>query len=311
MARVLVIGANGFIGSHLVDALSARGHEVSAFDRYRSDAPLFDATSVRVVVGDFLNRADLERAVAGQDIVFHFLSTTTPATAEGDPTIDLRTNVAQTVELLQACVSASVGRFVFASTGGAIYGSQHGEVFSERDRAMPVSPYAIGKLAIENYLSYFRTKHGLASTVFRISNPYGGRQKPNRVQGLIPIALRRIMHDQAVVRLGDGGMVRDYIYVQDLVAMLARTVGAAPRHAVYNLGSGRGHSVNDVFAALRAVTGVDFAIDAQPKPPTFVERVVLSTHRFSEEFGAVEPTELVEGIRLTYDELRGQDQRGA
>lgn len=306
MAKTLVIGANGFIGSHLVDALSFDGHDVTAFDRFRSDRSTLFASDARPIAGDFLSRSDIERAVSGQDYVFHFLSTTTPATAENDPTFDLRTNVAQTVELLEACVAASVKHFYFASTGGAIYGSQGQSQYFETDRALPISPYGIGKLTIENYLSYFKAKHGLDSTVFRISNPYGGRQRANRKQGLIPIALRQIALGEPVVRLGDGQMVRDYIYVDDLVSMIARVVGKSPSHTIYNLGSGRGHSVAEVLDSLQRVTGQDFAIVERPKPATFVDRVVLDTTRFLNEFGACDLTPLDEGISQTYAAIREQ-----
>jgi UDP-glucose 4-epimerase len=306
VAKTLVIGANGFIGSHLVDALARAGHHVSAFDRYRTEDSNFGPTAVTRISGDFLSKSDIERAVSGQDFVFHFLSTTTPATAEDDPTFDLRTNVAQTVELLQACVAASVKHFYFASTGGAIYGGQGKSEYFETDRTVPVSPYGIGKLTIENYLGYFRAKHGLSSTSFRISNPYGGRQKANRRQGLIPIALRQIALGQPVLRLGDGLMVRDYIYVADLVDMIARVVGETPRHAVYNLGSGRGHTVNEVLESLRRVIGSDFDIMELPKPPTFVDQVVLNTSRYSEEFGDFDLTGLDDGIRITDAHVRDQ-----
>lgn len=306
MARTLVIGANGFIGSHLVDALSLDGHEVSAFDRFRSERSNLFRSEAKPITGDFLSRSDIERAVAGQDYVFHFLSTTTPATAENDPTFDLRTNVAQTVELLEACVAASVKHFYFASTGGAIYGIQGQSQYFETDRALPISPYGIGKLTIENYLGYFKAKHGLNSTIFRISNPYGGRQRANRKQGLIPIALRQIALGEPVVRLGDGQMVRDYIYVDDLVSMIARVVGRRPEHTVYNVGSGLGHSVTEVLESLRRVTGEAFDIIERPKPATFVDRVVLDTSRFCDEFGRTELTPLDEGIHKTYEHIQEQ-----
>jgi UDP-glucose 4-epimerase len=259
---------------------------------------------VKKIAGDFLSKSDIENALVGQDLVFHFLATTTPATAENDPTFDLRTNVAQTVDLLRACVDASIEHFYFASTGGAIYGSQDLTRYSESDRTSPISPYGIGKLTIENYLSYFRAKHNLNSTAFRISNPYGGNQKPNRRQGLIPIALRQIAIGEPVVRLGDGLMMRDYIYVEDLVRMIARVVGKSPKQAVYNMGSGHGHSVNDVLDSLRRVTGSKFEIVERPKPPTFVDRVVLDTQRYRDEFGDIELTALDDGIRKTYAHIQ-------
>lgn len=306
MAKAVVVGANGFIGSHLVDSLASAGHEVSAFDRFRSAEPSFTAPGVKILQGEFLSRADLETAVRGQDYVFHFLSTTTPATAESDPTLDIRTNVAQTVELLESCVEAGVKRVYFASTGGAIYGQQGQAEYAETDQALPVSPYGIGKLSIEHYLHYFRTKHGLKSTALRISNPYGTRQKADRKQGLIPIALRQIALGRPVVRMGDGSMVRDYVYVEDLVRMLVPMVGIETQYDLYNLGSGTGHTVNEIIESLRRVTGIDFEITELPTPATFVDRVVLDTARYRSEFAEEALTSLDEGVRLTYNEIRGQ-----
>lgn len=306
MAKTLVIGGNGFIGSHLVDALSLAGHEVTAFDRFSSQTPTFTADGVRILQGEFLSRSDLENAVSGQDYVLHFLSTTSPATAESDPTLDIRTNVAQTVELLESCVDSGVKRFYFASTGGAIYGPQGKAEYAETDRALPISPYGIGKLSIEHYLHYFRTKHGLRSTSLRISNPYGTRQKANKKQGLIPIALRQIALGRPVIRMGNGSMVRDYVYVKDLVRMLTPMVGVETQFDLYNVGSGIGHSVQEVIDSLRRVTGLDFAVVETPTPRTFVDRVVLKTERFSSEFGRIEMTALDEGVRLTYEEIRAQ-----
>jgi UDP-glucose 4-epimerase len=306
VVNVLVIGANGFIGSHLVDRLVADGHVVTAFDRFSSRNPSFTATPARTLIGDFLSRGDIEAAVLGQDYVLHFLSTTNPATAESDPTLDIRTNVAQTVELLEACVAAEVKHFYFASTGGAIYGSQGRDEYAEADRTLPVSPYAIGKLTIENYLRYFRATHGLVSTTFRVSNPYGTRQRANHKQGLIPIALRQIVLGLPVVRFGDGTMVRDYIYVDDLATMICSAMGRDARHDVYNVGSGTGYSVNEVFESLERVTGSRFEIEERAVPPTFVDRVVLNIDRFRQEFGEAAPTSLDDGVRQTYDEIRSQ-----
>lgn len=303
MAKALVIGANGFIGSHLVDHLSAAGVEVTAFDRFSSRPPTFRA-NVPLYTGEFLSRADLDSAVQGHDYVFHFLSTTSPATAESDPTLDIRTNLAQTVELLESCVNAGTQRFYFASTGGAIYGQQGKSEYAETDSAMPISPYAIGKLAIERYLRYFDATHGLTSTVFRISNPYGTRQHPQRKQGLIPIALRQILRGRPVTQFGDGSMIRDYIYVTDLVRMIVATVGRKTDHDVYNLGSGVGHSVSEVIESLRRVTGIDFSIEQRPTPATFVDRVVLDTRRYTTEFGHGPLTTLDDGVRMTLDEMK-------
>ena len=157
MARALVIGGNGFLGSYIVDELAARGHSVTVFDRFSGDAARFESAGITRVVGDFLNQADVARAVKGQEWVFHFLSTTTPASADDDPTVDVRTNIASSIDLLTQCVRAGVSRVFYASTGGAIYGQRSGPA-TEDSLPAPISPYAIGKLAIEGYLRYFQRK---------------------------------------------------------------------------------------------------------------------------------------------------------
>jgi UDP-glucose 4-epimerase len=303
VADALVIGGNGFIGSHLVDALVGAGHNVNVFDRFSGERPLYTADGVTAIRGDFLSKADLEGALAGRDWVFHLLSTSTPVSAEGDPTFDLRTNVAQTVDLLELCVDAGIHHVYFASTGGAIYGDQGREEYAESDPALPLSPYGIGKLTIERYLDFFHATHGLRSTSMRISNPYGPRQRAFRRQGLIPIALRNVAEGQPVARYGDGQMIRDYIYVEDVVRMIIALTEKTPVESLYNLGSGRGFTVTEVLDSIRRVTGSDFAITEVPTPPTFVRKVILDTSRFDLEFGRMDRLELDEGIRRTFADI--------
>lgn len=303
MAECLVIGGNGFIGSHVVDALAARGHGVTAFDRFGRTDPQFTAPGVRIATGDFLNVDDVRRAVSGHDVVVHMLSTTDPATAENDPTLDIRTNILASIELFKACVDAGTGRVVFASTGGAIYGDQEQRVFDERDQALPVSPYAIGKLAIESYLRYYGRKFGLASTVVRISNPYGPRQNPKKRQGVIPIFLRRLADGLPVTIFGDGSMVRDYVYVTDVAEMVTDVATGRPLHAVYNLGSGRGSSLDEIVATITAVTGREVECRYEDPPATFVDHVTLATGRFEAEFPSRPTTSLADGIRQTWEDI--------
>lgn len=309
MSRCLVIGANGFIGSYVVDALSQAGHEVTAFDRFSAADVSYEAANVRAVVGDFLNHSDLSEALDAQDFVFHFLSTTNPAIADNEPTLDIRTNVSQSVELFRLCVEKNIQRVYFASTGGAIYGDQGLSNYRETDPALPISPYGIGKLTIEHYLRYYRYKHGLQSVSLRISNPYGSRQHPLRKQGLIPIALRQIMRSEPIVRFGAGSMVRDFVYVEDVARMIASITSLEPRHSVYNIGSGTGHTVNDVLDTIRSVTQREFIVQEMPTPPTYVDEVVLDTTRFQSEFEIGSITTLHDGIAKTWEESRAPKRR--
>jgi UDP-glucose 4-epimerase len=305
VADCLVIGGNGFLGSHVVDALAAQGHSVAAFDRFGVQPPQFAADGVEQISGDFLNVADVRAAVTGRDVVLHFLSTTDPASAEGDPTLDIRTNILASVELFDACADLGVAKVYFASTGGAIYGDQPSREFGEADLAVPVSPYAIGKQAIEGYLRYFRRKRGLDSATFRISNPYGPRQNPAKRQGVIPIFLRQMAHGHPVTVYGDGSMVRDYLYVEDMAEMVADAVTRGTREELYNLGSGTGTSLDELLREIEAATGLRPDVHHAEAPATFVDHVVLDTSRFTSEFGTRVLTTLRDGIRRTWDDVVG------
>lgn len=301
MANCLVLGANGFLGSHLVDSLIQRRHTIRAFDRFPDDVIHFVPNpKIEMVTGDFLNRHDLAQALKDIDYVFHFISTTTPFTAEDDPLIDIETNIRMSVKLFEECVRQKVKKVIFPSTGGAMYGANAKKTpISEEALPQPISPYAIGKLTIEHYLHYFERKHTLASVVFRISNPYGERQALNSKQGVIPIFLEHIARSEPITVLGDGSMVRDYIYIKDVAEMIAGSFMHSKQN-LYNLGSGQGVSVNELIAHIQKVVGKPLKITHQPNLPTFIERVVLDASRFQKEFHLQPQTSLHDGIQKTW-----------
>lgn len=308
MAKCLVLGADGFIGSHLVDKLAQQGHDIRAFDRFAQKKHRFlDSDKIEIMPGDFLNRHDLRQALQGMEYVFHFISTTTPASAEDDPLIDIGTNIQMSVELFQECVAAKVKKVIFASTGGAIYGENSSEHVSEDTVPSPVSPYAIGKLTIEQYLRYFDKKFGLKALVFRISNPYGERQSLASKQGVIPIFLQHIAKDEPVTILGDGSMIRDYIYVKDVAGMIAASFETA-KHDLYNIGSGQGLSVNQLVDTMREITGREIRTEHAEKPATYVNKIVLDASRFESEFPGLAKTKIADGMKATWQYV--QDHNG-
>ena len=299
MAKCLVLGGNGFLGAGLVDELASRGHDVSVFDRFSRLPPSF-SEGPRLIAGDFLAADAVAAAVKGQEFVFHFLSATTPASADAEPGRDVRDNLAPSVALFEACVRAGVRHVYFASTGGAVYGDTPAGAVNEETRPQPVSPYAIGKLAIEGYLAYFGRKHGLASTSFRISNPYGPRQRALNSHGVIPTFLSRARADLPISVLGDGTSVRDFVYADDAVRMIVDVVGRQTDHAVYNIGSGVGTSLAQLLKIVSEVTGHSSPVEYLPEPATFVHRSVLDTSRYSREFSPGPLLPLREGIERTW-----------
>lgn len=302
MAEVLVLGGNGFLGSSLVDELAGAGHDVTVFDRF-SREPVYTATGVRAVRGDLTDADAVAAAVADQQVVFHFGGATTPVSSLEDPLAEVQREVAMTVSMLTAAAERGVERVVFASTGGAIYGDVGEEPASEQTAPAPLSPYGIGKLAVEGFLRFFADATGLDTIALRISNPYGPRQRADREQGLIPIVLRRIAAGEPVFVYGDGTMVRDYVFAPDVARQVARLVDADHAHAVYNVGSGQPHSVSQVLAIAEQVTGRRVRVERRAIPRGFVTRSLLDVSRFDSEFGRTATVELADGIGRTWREL--------
>lgn len=304
MAKALVLGGNGFIGSHLADQLANSGLEVTVFDRFSGNNN-FTNPSIVAMKGDFFDDQQLINALQFQDYVFHFLSTSNPYIAESQPASDIEYSITRTVQLLEFCTHSKPKKFIYASTGGAIYGeTTASSPFSEDSLPMPISPYAIGKLAVEHYLHFFRKVHGLNTLSLRISNPYGSRQRAGKSQGLIPITLERVLEGQPVIKFGDGSMMRDYIFIDDLVKMIEKVGLGDSKNNLYNLGSGQSYSVNQVFQAVHNLLAEPLQVIEQPQPSSFVQDVALDISRYSGEFGQMELTSLEKGIELTLARMK-------
>lgn len=304
MAKCVVFGGSGFIGSHLVAELLSRGHSVTSFGR--GAAPVETPANFRFATGDFLDQAAIEAAVEGAEYVFHLISLTTPATSEANPYIDIETNVRMSLALFDACAKFGVKRLVFASSGGSIYGDTEREMHAETDVTAPVSPYAIGKNAIENYLRYYRAKYGLESVTLRISNVFGeGQRSKNGQHGIVPTFLGALRDGQELRVYGDGAMVRDYIYVKDLVACIASIFDAPDlKYDIYNCGSGVGISILEVVEVLEGVAGISAVLRFAPAPSSFVQHVVLDCSRLESEHGKFAVTPFREGVANVWLDMR-------
>lgn len=306
MSKLVIFGANGFIGKNLVAELAKdTSNEIIAFDRFTdyqhsSQHPFEDLPNVLITIGDFFNRADLSKALEGADYVFHLVTATTPATSNNDPFIDLETNVKATIELLDLCAQYKIKKVIFPSSGGTVYGDLDSETIAEDVIPRPRSPYGIGKLTIEHYLRYFKFSANLDYIVYRIANPYGPGQNIHGKQGVIPIFMHGFLTGEEITVYGDGDMMRDYIYIDDLVNMIVSSYDRPNAFSEYNLGSGFGRTVNELVTAIEACSGTAPTIKHVPTPQTFVQRSVLDIGRFVEEFGAEPKTSFEDGIRKTW-----------
>ena len=250
----LVLGGNGFIGSHLVDQLLAEGHNVRVFDKYAEyyRKPLL---SVDYHYGDFGNRGLLMEALMDIDVVFHLISTTLPKTSNDDPAFDVQSNVVETIFLLDQCNARQIKKIIFISSGGTVYGKPAMLPIPEDSATDPECSYGITKLAIEKYLYLFWYLHKLDYCILRLANAYGERQRPTATQGAIPVFLEKTLQNDEIVVWGDGSVVRDYIYVTDIVRALIKALTYSGENKIFNIGSGQGHSLDELIHVIENVTG--------------------------------------------------------
>lgn len=296
--RALVIGGNGFIGSHLVDELVFHGHQVRVFDRspekFRS--PL---TQVDYRLHDFSDTLALAEALEGVDVVYHLLSTTVPSTSNLDPVVDIESNLVGTVRLLQMMVQKGISRIVYLSSGGTVYGVPKVDPIPETHALNPICSYGVVKVAIENYLFMFQQLYGLRPAILRPSNPYGERQGHGGVQGVIGTFLHKIRNDEGIEIWGDGSVVRDFIHVADL-AELCRMVGDRDVCGVFNVGSGNGHSIVEILDVIKAVSGKECVPTFRQGRNYDVPRVVLDISKAQSELGWSPKIGLSDGMGRTW-----------
>ncbi len=304
MTKVLVIGGNGFIGSHVVDKLLAHGHSVRVFDRQpeRFRGPL---PGVDYRIGDFADRMEVVEALAGVDAVFHLLSTTLPGTGDLDPKTDVQDNLVGAINLLESMHGLGVRRILFLSSGGTVYGIPESLPIPETHALRPIGSYGIVKASIEHYQEMYRRTRGFSPIIVRASNPFGPRQAHSGVQGVISTFLRRILAGEPIEIWGDGSVVRDYFDVRDL-AELCVPAGMSGSEGAYNAGSGYGLSIKQVVEAVRTATGSDFEIVYKPGRPVDVPCSVLDCSRAKSDFGWECKTRVDAGLRNTWNWLKAQ-----
>ena len=299
--RVLLIGGSGFIGTHLCSILRQRGYRPVVFDRV---APA--QAEVEFHQGDMSSVADLWPALLESvGAVFHLAWTTKPQAANDAPFYDLQSNLMSSVHLLDGIVRlARRPKLLFMSTGGAIYGPCGADLITEDHATFPINAYGVSKLAFEHYLRLYRHLHGLDYVVFRPSNAYGELQDPLGAQGAVAVFLGRIAEEREITVWGDGSVVRDYLYIGDLIGALVagmeRPLGnEGPR--VFNIGSGRGTSLLQLIETMERVTGRKARIQFTPGRKADAPRVILNAARALECLGWKSATDLESGLRRTWN----------
>lgn len=299
--RVLVLGGNGFLGSHIVDELLLHNHEVSIFDRSVNKA-YKPVESVHYYWGDFSDSMLMAEALETVDLVIHCISTTVPSTSNRNPTLDIQQNLITTVHLLESMTSAGVKRLIYLSSGGTVYGSPKQLPVNEEHPLNPICSYGVVKVAIENYIGMFKALYGLQPIILRPSNPYGERQGHAGVQGALSTFVNNTLSNKPITIWGDGEIRRGYIYVKDM-AMLCRLAADSSAEGTYNVCSGKSHSLNELLALTQSITGIKPNVTYQPSRAFDVKNIVLDISKAQQAFNWTPKFTIEEGIAAFYKSL--------
>jgi UDP-glucose 4-epimerase len=311
--RCLVTGGSGFIGSNLVDALLARGDEVTVVDDLSTgrrenlaDALQSGAELIEADIRDGAAIGELAQERKPQ-LIFHLAAQIDVRRSVADPAFDAGINVGGTANVLEAARLAGTRRFVFVSTGGAIYGEGEGKELplDEAAAAEPLAPYGQSKLAGEGYVSLYARLYGLSGVVLRLGNVYGPRQDPLGEAGVIAIFCGKLRASEAPTVYGDGTQTRDYIYVADVVEA-ALTAGDSEASGAFNIGTGRETSVLELVELLRELGDASgFEPDFAPPRPGEVQRIAIDCSRAAELLGWRAQTGLRDGLARTLEAVDG------
>ena len=300
--RILVTGGAGFIGSHVVDRFIERGHEVAVLDNLSSGFRELVNPAARLHEADLTDAAAVERCFAEfrPDVVDHHAAQIDVRRSVDDPVFDAGTNIVGALGLLQACTRHGVRKFVYASTGGALYGEGRQLPATEEHPVNPESPYGVSKHTLEHYLYLWKLLHGLDYTVLRYPNVYGPRQNPHGEAGVNAIFILLMLQGKRPRIFGTGEQVRDYLYVMDVVQAneLALALGSGE---TVNLGTGIGTSVNDIFRELKAILGFAGEPLYEAARPGEVQRIYLDATRAKQVLGWTPRTSFRDGLAQTVE----------
>ena len=310
MPKVLVTGGAGFIGSHVADLLLSRGYEVEILDNFSSGRRENVDPRVKVHEHD-IRSAEAAKLVreTPYDAITHLAAQIDVRKSVEDPVYDSSVNIGGTLNLVEALRQSGRGpktRFVFSSTGGALYGDFVEPPNVENFPKDPESPYGIAKLAAEYYLAYYARVHGMDTAAVRYANVYGPRQDPHGEAGVVAIFCGRVLDGRPLTVFGDGSQTRDYVFVGDVAeATVLAATHSLPRPEKldargFNVGTGVETSVTELARVLKRAAKSDVAVEHAPKRPGEQQRSVVSIAKAGSLLGWRPRHSLEEGLTRTY-----------
>ncbi|GIL15270.1 MAG: UDP-glucose 4-epimerase [Chloroflexota bacterium] len=305
--RILVTGGAGFIGSNIVDAFLAQGHEVAVLDDLSTGKRENLNPRARFFQADICDNAALARALDEfqPEIISHQAAKADVRESLAKPQLYAQVNIIGSLNLLENARRVGVKKIIYAGTGGATYGEPESLPVREDHPVNPLDPYGASKHHVEHYLFLYNYNYGLNYTVLRYPNVYGPRQNPFGEAGVIAIFTYKMLNGETPTINGKGDRERDFCYVADVAQanVLALAQGA---NQIYNIGAGIGVNINTVYKLLREATHFDQPARYGPDKPGEVYKIYLDASKAQRELGWQATTPLAEGIQRTVASLRAQ-----
>jgi UDP-glucose 4-epimerase len=299
--KILVTGGAGFIASHITDAFINEGHQVFILDNLATGfekninkkAVFIKADICDTNISDFFEKEKF-------DVVDHHAAQMDVRRSVANPAFDANTNILGTLNLLQNCILHGVKKFIFASTGGAVYGEQDYFPADENHPLAPLSPYGISKLAVEKYLYFYKVQYNFNYTILRYANIFGPRQNPFGEAGVVAIFTSKLLNGEQPVINGTGLQTRDYVFVEDVVK--ANLIALKDEQSnIYNVGTGKETTVNDIFNLLNGIIGKGQEEKHGPAAVGEQMRSVITSDKIFKKFGWKPSTKLEDGLKKTVE----------
>lgn len=298
--KILVTGGAGFIGSWVSEEYLKNGHEVLIIDNLSTGKKENLPDGADFIECDIKDKDYIQKVFKDfqPEIVNHHASQINVRASVENPVFDAETNVVGSINVLEQSVKNSIRRFIFSSTGGAIYGEPENLPVDEKTIQSPLSPYGVSKLCVENYIKFYSRIYGLDYIILRYSNVYGERQNPHGEAGVVAIFCTNILNGKPCKIFGDGNQTRDYVHVSDVAkANLLSLKGAS---GIYNIGTSVETSVNDIIGELKKIVDADFKVINEPERAGEVMRISLENSLAYEQIGWQPGLDLENGLRKTW-----------
>lgn len=306
--NILILGAAGFIGTNLTIQLAKSSkNKIRLVDKnlsYFKHIEKMGFTNIEMIKSNLDEKTNFNTLLQKQDIVYHLISTTVPTTSNQYISLELQSNIILSSILFESCVKCGVKKVVFISSGGTVYGKEVNCPLSEDTPTNPITSYGVQKITIEKLLYLYRYMYGLDYRIIRLANPYGPFQQPNGILGAVTTFTYKVLKREDIEVYGDGSVIRDFIYIDDVIRGILNIVNGEAEKKTFNLGCGYGTSIKELIEKVQKVIGCNCNIIYKEGRKVDVPVNYLDITRYEKNYGKLNPINLEEGIQKTADFMR-------